>query len=78
MQFFGADKDLFKYTRNGKPVLFAAVNGNHICVDCVFICRYILADSQDGLICEQQQKSVPAHSALGEALGLSFSEVHGK
>ena len=40
MRFFGADKDPFRYTRNGKPVLFAAVNGKHICVDCVFICRY--------------------------------------
>ena len=36
----------------------------------------ILLDSQDGLICEQQQKSMPASSALGEALGLSFSEAH--
>ena len=36
----------------------------------------ILLDSQDGLICEQQQKSMPASSALGEVLGLSFSEAH--
>ena len=38
----------------------------------------ILPDSQDGLICEQQQKSMLANSALSEALGLSFSEAHGK
>ena len=35
-------------------------------------------DSQDGLFCEQKQKSMPADSAPGEALGQSFYEAHGK
>ena len=38
----------------------------------------ILPDSQDALICEQQQKSMQANPALGESLGLSFSEAHEK
>ena len=38
----------------------------------------ILLDNQDGLICEQQQKCMPANFAFGEALGLSFSEAHGR
>ena len=40
MGFYETNKDLFRYTRNGKPVLFAAVNGNQICVECEFTCRY--------------------------------------
>ena len=39
---------------------------------------HIVPDSQDDLICEQQQKSMLANSALGESLGQSFSEAHGK
>ena len=44
----------------------------------LFKCVHLwaLPGSQDGLICKQQQKSMPANSALGEPLGLSFSEAH--
>ena len=30
MRFFGVDKDLFKYTRNGKPVLQLAIPTTYV------------------------------------------------
>ena len=77
MRFFRADKDLFKSIQETEISPVCSCQWQPYMCGLRFHLQ-MLPDSQDGLICEQQQKSMPANSALGEALGLSFSEANGK